>query len=204
MVLSSGILGGSCSGETHAAWSCYLQCTWSLWTIQMKGWRHFTASHYFGKDLGCLGHVGIICTPCLIELFMMMRSPLMGKPSQTNQDFMAWDKGQPIVNWSQYLWFIITGRTKDEMYYLEKNRNLKKVIFTNHLPPISTPWGFPTFFLGLPFLEDTSLKFLGLEDVEAEVAPDSRPIEEIIEERRAALPPGAMLVGLMKCMPSCL
>ncbi|CAE7239380.1 unnamed protein product [Symbiodinium microadriaticum] len=29
-----------------------------------------------------------------------------------------------------------------------------------------------------------------LEDVEAEVAPDERPLEEIIEERRAALPPG--------------
>jgi len=28
------------------------------------------------------------------------------------------------------------------------------------------------------------------EDVEAEVAPDERPIEEILEERRAALPPG--------------
>jgi len=29
-----------------------------------------------------------------------------------------------------------------------------------------------------------------LEDVEAEVAPDERPLEEIIEEKRAALPPG--------------
>lgn len=35
-----------------------------------------------------------------------------------------------------------------------------------------------------------------LEDVEAEVAPDSRPIEEIIEERRAALPPGGTPVTL--------
>ena len=50
------------------------------------------------------------------------------------------------------------------------------------------------------------VKLLGLEDVEAEVAPDSRPIEEIIEERRAALPPGALpkvRVGLMNFMPSC-
>eukprot|EP00441_Pelagodinium_beii_P031883 CAMPEP_0197624896 /NCGR_PEP_ID=MMETSP1338-20131121/4400_1 /TAXON_ID=43686 ORGANISM="Pelagodinium beii, Strain RCC1491" /NCGR_SAMPLE_ID=MMETSP1338 /ASSEMBLY_ACC=CAM_ASM_000754 /LENGTH=353 /DNA_ID=CAMNT_0043195149 /DNA_START=31 /DNA_END=1090 /DNA_ORIENTATION=+ len=35
-----------------------------------------------------------------------------------------------------------------------------------------------------------------LEDVEAEVAPDERPIEEIIEERRAALPPGGTPVTL--------
>ena len=170
----------------------------------MKGWRHVTASCYFGKDPGCLGHVGVICTPCLIELFMMMRSPLMGKPSQTNQDFMAWDKRQPIVNWSQYLWFIITGSSKDESYYLEKN-TLKKELYSPITYHQYTHHGvFPHFFVGLPFLEDTSLKFLGLEDVEAEVAPDSRPIEEIIEERRAALPPGTMPVGLMKCMPSCL
>eukprot|EP00913_Durusdinium_trenchii_P022747 g21359.t1 len=35
-----------------------------------------------------------------------------------------------------------------------------------------------------------------LEDVEAEVAPDERPIEEIIEEKRAALPPGGTPVTL--------
>ena len=86
-----------------------------------------------------------------------------------------------------------------------KKRNLEtsyihQLLTTN----IHTMGFFLHFFLGLPFLEDTSFKFLGLEDVEAEVAPDSRPIEEIIEERRAALPPGAMPVGLMKCMPSCL
>lgn len=34
------------------------------------------------------------------------------------------------------------------------------------------------------------------EDVEAEVAPDERPIEEIIEEKRAALPPGGTPVTL--------
>jgi len=34
-----------------------------------------------------------------------------------------------------------------------------------------------------------------LEDVEAEVAPDERPLEEIIEERRAALPPGGTPVN---------
>lgn len=34
------------------------------------------------------------------------------------------------------------------------------------------------------------------EDVEAEVAPDDRPIEEIIEERRRALPPGGTPVTL--------
>mmetsp|Transcript_137471 Transcript_137471/g.293794 ORF Transcript_137471/g.293794 Transcript_137471/m.293794 type:complete len:396 (+) Transcript_137471:132-1319(+) len=35
-----------------------------------------------------------------------------------------------------------------------------------------------------------------LEDVEGEVAPDERPIEEILEERRAALPPGGTPVNL--------
>ena len=35
-----------------------------------------------------------------------------------------------------------------------------------------------------------------LEDVEAEVAPDERPLEEIIEEKRAALPPGGTPVTL--------
>lgn len=34
------------------------------------------------------------------------------------------------------------------------------------------------------------------EDVDAEIAPDERPIEEIIEERRAALPPGGTPVTL--------
>lgn len=35
------------------------------------------------------------------------------------------------------------------------------------------------------------------EDVDAEVAPDERPIEEIIEERRRALPPGGIPVTLV-------
>merc|ERR1719468_1122822 len=34
------------------------------------------------------------------------------------------------------------------------------------------------------------------EDVDAEIAPDERPIEEIIEEKRAALPPGGTPVTL--------
>ncbi|CAJ1389851.1 unnamed protein product, partial [Effrenium voratum] len=38
--------------------------------------------------------------------------------------------------------------------------------------------------------ESTNPTIRCLEDVEAEVAPDERPLEEIIEERRAALPPG--------------
>ena len=90
------------------------------------------------------------------------------------------------------------------MYYLKKKKPKNEIYspITYHQYPHHGV--FPHFWGGLPFLEDTSLKFLGLEDVEAEVAPDSRPIEEIIEERRAALPPGAMPVGLMKCMPSCL
>eukprot|EP00435_Cladocopium_sp_Y103_P017739 s717_g4.t1 len=44
--------------------------------------------------------------------------------------------------------------------------------------------------------ESTNPTIRCLEDVEAEVAPDSRPIEEIIEERRAALPPGGTPVTL--------
>jgi len=38
--------------------------------------------------------------------------------------------------------------------------------------------------------ESTNPSLRCTEDVEAEVAPDERPIEEIIEEKRAALPPG--------------
>lgn len=44
--------------------------------------------------------------------------------------------------------------------------------------------------------EDSNPMLRCQEDVDAEVAPDERPIEEIIEERRAALPPGGTPVTL--------
>lgn len=60
---------------------------------------------------------------------------------------------------------------------------VKKGVFSY---PIDFPVGLPKLSRDRPWPRGQ-----GLEDVEAEVAPDSRPIEEIIEERRAALPPGA-------------